>query len=491
MNTIASIISTLSTEEKQSFVATLKRKNKRNDTKNIQLFKLLDTQPNLKELDLLLYKKPAKGAFHALCKRLHDSLIDFIATQSFEEETSEEMEVMKQLLASRIFFEKKAYKIALKTLKKAELKAKKYDLYSILREIYYTKIQYAHLDKTAPLDTIIQVFRENQQALEQEENLNLCYATLQEQLKKAPKNIQALLHETFQKFGIVIDQDMTFRSLYKVLEITNQVAYMQRNFHTFLPFVETTYQQIEHKNAHAHKHLYYHIQILYYVANSYFRNKNFEKAATFLQLMLAQMQEQDAKYHKRFLPQYTLLKAFIFNYQGEAAKAIQLLTDIDLNRHKEQIGYVLDLQLALIVCHFQQSEYTKALELHRALYHSDTWYAEKANIPWVVKKNLIEILLYIATDAIDLVDARVQSFRKKHTTYLKNRKAQHVLDFLSLAIQYYLQKDQAASLVPKIENTFKNLPDQEDIFVISFYAWLIAQTTNTDIYTTTLALIDQ
>jgi len=230
MNTISSIIATLSSEEKRSFISTLKQKNKRNDTKNIQLFKLLDTtNDNRKDLDIQLYGKRAKGAFHALCKRLHDNLIDFIATKSFDSETSEEMEILKLLLASRIFFEQKQYKIAIKTIRKATLKAKTYDLFSILHEIYYTKIQYAHVDPETSLDHLIKDFRNNQKLLQQEENLNLFYANIQDKLSQNRSNIAQTISDSLDNFDLSITNDLTFRSLFKILEIINQAANAARN----------------------------------------------------------------------------------------------------------------------------------------------------------------------------------------------------------------------------------------------------------------------
>ncbi|MDH7447840.1 hypothetical protein [Aquimarina sp. 2201CG14-23] len=493
MNILSSIIATLSIEEKRSFINQLKQKNKRNDTKNIQLFRLLDSSLDHKDLDIQLYGKRAKGAFHALCKRLHDSLIDFIATKSFESETSEEMEILKLLLASRIFFEQKQYKIALKTLKKAELKAKTYDLFSILHEIYYTKIQYAHVDQKVLLETLIQDFRNNQKSLQQEENLNLFYANIQNKLALNKNDITQTIRESLDKFDISITNGLTFRSLFKILEIINQAANVTSNFYSIFSFVEKTYQQIESKEQLTDKHLFYHIQILYYVANAYFRNKDFKTSFEYLQLMERQMTKQRGKYHKRFLPQLTLLKILNHNYNGDSNQAISILESFDYSKHKDQTTYILDLKLSLIVLYFQQSRCKEALRLYQELHHSDIWYTEKAGVIWVIKKNLTEILLHIELDNIDLVESRIKSFRKKHSTYLKNNSESRVLDFLSLAMVYYHQYDTITkeSFLSKIEDSLiKNNPDQEDIFAMSFYAWLKARVLQSDLYQTTLQVVN-
>lgn len=489
---LSSIIQTLSNEEKRRFIALLRQKNKRNDTKNIQLFKLLDSTSTHKDLDILIYGKKAKGAYHALCKRLHDTLIDFIASKSFEEETSEEMEAIRLLRVSRIFFEQKQYKIAFKTIKKAEQKAKDYALFSILNEIYYTQIQYAHLNTSASLDTLLIHFKNNKKSLQQEENLNLFYATVQHELIQQKKGIVPIIKNTLLKFGLSITQDLTFRSLFKILEITNKTAYVTRDYHTVLPFVEETYKQIENKESLIDKHLFYHIQILYYVANSYFRNKDFKTSILYLQAMQEQMQKHGQKYHQQFYPQYILLQSLNLNYTGEAKKAITMLEVFDYENYKDQISYILDLKLGLIVFYFQQQQFKKALNTINDFYHSDIWYTEKAGIAWVIKKNLIEILLHIELDHIEVVESRIAGFKKKHGLYLKNNEDTRVLSFLKLATTCYNKPEIATTgtFKDKVLQTLTTQTSQkEDIFDMSFYAWIKSKILNTDLYKTTLDLV--
>lgn len=492
MHTISSIIQTLSIEEKRNFISLLKQKNKRSDTKNIQLFKLLDTDQALKNLDVKIYGKPAKGAYHALSKRLHDNLIDFIASKSFEGETSEEMEILKLLLASRIFFEQKQHKIAFKTLQKAEQKAMTYDLYSILNEIYYTKIQYAHFNNQIPLDELIANFKSNKASIQQEENLNLFYATVQEQLFLHHKDYTGIIQDTLSKFGISITQDLTFRSLFKILEISNKTAQVTRDYFSILPFIIDTYTQIKTKESLIDKHLFYHIQILYYVANTYFRNKEFTTSLHYLSLMMTQMKKNQNKYYKRFLPQHTLLYTLNLSYTNKAQQAIHILETFDYNRHKEQIVYLLDLKLSLVVFYFMQLRFRDALNILNNLYHSDHWYTEKAGVLWTIKKNLVEILLHIELDHLDLVESRVNSFRKKYGTYLKNNNEERVVQFLKLTLEYYRTPNLITSDVfrVKIEKSLTiHSKEKEDIFEISFYAWLRSKVYRTDLYETTLKLI--
>jgi len=277
MSIIYSIIASLSKEEKTAFVRILKERNKRNDAKNIALFKLLDT-PNLpNDLDILLYGKPSKGAYHALCKRLHDSLIDFIATKSFDKESSEEMTALKLVLASTIFFRQDQTYIAFKTLAKAELIAVKYALHSILNEIYNTQIRYAHLNSAIDLQQIIKKYQANKLDIQQEDNLNLFYATIQAELHESNPKVSDSIHRNLQLYNISISENLSYQSLFKILQISNQVAHITRDYHAIFPFIEDACQKIETSERVASKHLFEHLRILYYLANTNYRIKNIKE----------------------------------------------------------------------------------------------------------------------------------------------------------------------------------------------------------------------
>ncbi|WP_158975048.1 hypothetical protein [Cellulophaga sp. L1A9] len=494
MNINTSLIATLTAEEQKAFVTRLRQKNKRHDTKNVALFKILAANPNAEHIDVLLYGKKAKGAYHALSKRLFDGLIDFIATNSFEGEQSEEMEIIKLLLTSRILFEQKAHKVALKVVKKAEIKAKQYELYGILNEIYYTRIQYAHLDRKVSLDALIAQFKTNKLLFQQEENLNLFYATIKSELIEKNKNVTQTIASTLSQFDISIENGLSYRSLFKIVAINNEAANITRDFYTLLPFIEKINKEIEHKQKLSEKHLFYHIQILYYIANSHFRNKDFEQSKKYLQRMEAEMQKQNNSYHQRFIPQFTLLHVLNLNYSGNGLEALQLLEQFDFEKHRQQIAYVMDLKLTAVVLLFQQNRCKEALQIFKESRHSDTWYAEKGGEIWVVKKNLTEIMLYMEMEHLDLVESRIKSFRKKYSKRLKENNEHRVLEFLSLATHYFYHKEtiDQNEFMLKVKRTLITLQEEkEDLFVLSFYAWLKSKIMKTDLYKTTLEIVQQ
>ena len=222
MNSVSGIINILSSTEKEEFVLFLKKQNKRHDTHNIQLFTLLKTDDIIeKNID---YKN--KPALYALRKRLYDNLIAFIANKRFENDTSEEKMILKLLIASKAFFEHKQYKPAFKTLRKAEEKAVKGEYFNLLNEIYHIGIEYAHLDNKIVFSELVEKYQRNQKKFLQEEQLNLGYALLRQELSKIKRgtvafDFQKTIQSTIEQFNISLKEILTFKSLYQILFIAN------------------------------------------------------------------------------------------------------------------------------------------------------------------------------------------------------------------------------------------------------------------------------
>lgn len=492
MSNLHAIIATLSTEDKKEFVRNLKERNKRFDTKNVELFRLLDTTKLPLNIDVILYGKSSKGAYHALAKRLHDVLIDFIATKGFDKESSEEMSALKLLLASRLFFEQKQVAIAFKTLAKAELIASKHSLFNILNEIYQTLLLHAHLNPSLDLQEVISKYQTNKVNIGQEENLNLFYATIQEELNQSNPSISDSINRNLVQFNISITKNLSYQSLFKILQITNQVAYVTRDYQVFLPFIEDACQKIEATERIKDKYLYDHLQILYYLANTYFRIKNFELSATYLNVMHSNMSFENNKYSSIFYPQYTLLKSLLLIYTGKNTEAISNITSFNFEKYKNKSEYAVDLKLSFVVALFFQNQYKEAFKTLQDFNHSDQWYIDKIGYIWVIQKNLIEILLLIELDYPDLVESRLNSFKRKYNVHLQEHNEHLVLGFLKLISLFYYKTEDIYSedFRSKVANLLTVNSKNTDVFTLSFYAWIKAKIDETDVYATCLDYIN-
>lgn len=496
MNDLNHVVSTFSKESQQRFIAFLEKKNKRTDIKNTQLFKLLlKNELDSKAICFNIYGSYKKDAYHALRMRLYNSIIDFTANTSLLEENSVNMKIIKYLIASRTYLQLKEYKIAYKVLDKAEALAQEHQLFPILNEIYHTKIQYASENPILDLDAVIIKFKKNKERHQREDELNMVYAKIRQTLNNINYKVdvldfQTILNNTLKEHQININENLSFKSLYQLIAIVSLSAFVTKDYLKIESFLLNAYKSII-QNKKKDAQVYYHIQILYLIANTLFRNKKFEDALQYLNLMHQHMQEQQKKYFNRFKLKYNLLLALNFNFTNKQDAAINSLLPFINIKHTD-IESLLDIHLSLTMFYFQKNEFKKAHNLLSKLNHSNQWYSDKTGKEWVIKKSLMEILLHIELENIDLVESRLLSFKRSYSKYLKDIKQERVLTYLGLIEACYKnpEKINSSNFKDTVENSFEWIhPNQEDIFVMSFYAWLKSKIENKSIYKTTLELI--
>ena len=496
MNDLKQIVKSFSSEEQQQFISFLDRKNKRNDAKNIKLFKLLAHDDlDSEAIFLRIYDENKRDAYHALRKRLYQSIIDFTANNNLSEENSSNMQIIKLILASRTFLHKQQYKTAYNLLDKAELIGKEQFLFPYLNEIYHIKIQYAHINPDINLDLLIAAFKENQRQHLLEEELNMVLAKIRATIvdityKGEVIDFEIMLSQILEEHNIQTSSLISFKSLYQLITLLSISAFATKEYFKTESFLVNSYKEIATRKDLENQQ-FYHIQVLYLIANTLFRNKKFDDSISYLELMHNEMQRSRKKYYNTFKLKYNLLLALNYNYSNRQDKAIEILEKFIIKKHPD-IESLLDIYLSLIMCYFQRSEFKKAHHIFSKFYHTDKWYIEKAGIEWIIKKNLIEILLYLELGQVNLLESRLLHFKRSYFQYLKDINQERVIIYINLIEDYYKNPNQVTSeeFFNKVENSFEWIEaTREDIFVMSFYAWLKSKMDRKSLYETTLDLV--
>jgi len=495
MNAIEDIISLMNTDDSKAFNGYLRKKNRRGDTHNIRLFKLIETD-DINAIKNLYKGQNNDGAYHALRKRLHDSLVEFMANRTFEKNTGEANEALRLLVVSRFFLEHHLTKTAVKCLSKAEAKALPLEQFSLLNEIYQTRLQYAHLNPAEDLDVLIQKFKANQKLMQQEAQLNIAYALLRRelgeiQLRGKVIDFRAFIEKTMDSLGVSLDEVLTYKSLYQILFIANEYATMNHNFNLVEPFVKKSFEFIEGKKDRAEGQLYYHIYILYFLANINFRNHRFAESEAYLAQMLEQMQKQGSRYYDRFFLRHQLLLSLNKHFNGDPGGAIYLAEKtLKAASPKANPVDVNDLRVCLAMYCVQLSD--RASLTHMAQFtHTDAWYEKKLGMLWSIRKSLLEILMYAQFDGYEeLALARIKSFKRRYKKYLAEVNEQRVWGY-ALMIERYLLKPETAQHPDFKKNILALInPDiKEDIFIISFLGWLLAKADKKSAYQAAIDLI--
>jgi hypothetical protein len=200
----------------------------------------------------------------------------------------------------------------------------------------------------------------------------------------------------------------------------------------------------------------------------------------------------DSRYQASFYLRHQLLSALNLFFTGFADDAISILQESLANTKPtgkpedvEDIRICLTMFLALC-------DDRRCLKQLALLTHTDAWYEKRMGMLWTIRKNLAEILVHAQFSNIELAMSRLISFRRRYKKYLLKTSEERVLVFLK-QIEKYLQKPDVIFELAYQKRVLSMLESVEnnDIFSLSFIAWLIARWEKKMGYKVVLTLIPQ
>jgi hypothetical protein len=493
MDAILELVNLLNSTEKKLFRQFLQRKNKREDVKNLHLLDLIETD-DINGLNKLYKSKKNNDAYHALRKRLQDNLLLFLSQKTFESNNSDTYDALRLLVVGRFLLENDVVKIAFKCLDKAERLAEHLEQFNLLNELLLLKLQYAHLQGAESLEALTTRFLRHQSDMQREAKLNMAYAFLRQELQEIHLkgkivNLTTLILTTIRKYKISAQDLMTYKSIYQILFIANEYAAIQQNYALIERYINQTDQFIQGHADKKQTYLFYHISILYFLANFHLRRKNFAGSTPYLMEMMDLM-TTDGRYYTLFYLRHQLIAGLNLFYTGHADDAIALLQEsLSNTKQTAKPEDIEDLRicLAMFLALCNDPASLKQLAL---LTRTDAWYEKKMGMLWTIRKNLMEILVQAQFSNIELAMSRLNSFRRRYKKYLLKTSEERVLVYLRLVEKYLLKPDVAfeAAYKKSVLNQLGKV-ENNDIFTLSFIAWLIARWEKKTAYKVVLTLV--
>jgi len=495
MDSIQELVNLLNKTDKQLFKQFLQRKNKRYDVKNLKLLHLIETD-DIDGLNKLYKSEKNKDAYHALRKRLQDNLLLFLSQKTFESNHSDTYDALRLLVVGRFLLENDVVKTGFKCLDKAERLAEHLEQFNLLNELLLLKLQYAHLPGAEDFEALTQRFLQNQSYMQREAKLNLAYAFLRKELQEIHLkgkivNLTSLMIATIRKYQISTQDLMTYKSIYQILFIANEYAAILQNYRLIERYITRTNQFIQKQSYPKPPYLFYHISILYFLANFHLRQKNFAKSASYLKEM-KELMVTDSSYNSLFYSRHQLLSALNLFFTGSAEDAMVLLQEsLSDKKHASRPEDMEDLRISLTMF-FALCNDPRSLKQLSLLTRTDAWYEKKLGMLWTIRKNLMEILVQAQFSNIELAMSRLNSFRRRYKKYLLKTSEERVLLFLRLVEKYLLKPDITSEAVyRKAVLNLLGRVENNDIFTLSFIAWLMAHWEKKTAYQVVLTLIQK
>lgn len=494
MNSLSEIIKLMDKSDKKEFIQYLNNRNKRSDTKNIQYFKLIESNDIINEKNWI-FKQNSMASYHALRKRLYDNLIEFMSNKQFEKNTGTASEALRFLVLSRYFFENDLDKTGFKYLTKAEKKAENLEQFNLLSEIYQMRLQYLHLNPNENIESLMDKLLENQKQIQIEAKLNFGYALLRKELQEIQQSqkvvdLRKLIYNTLKNLQLEYEDFISYKSLYQILFIANEFASLNHDFSLIAPFVSSSLNFIENQKEKGKNHIFYRLNVFYFLANIQFRNQKFSACNLYLNEMERIMKMNNKTVSKSFFLLHQQLKSLISHFLGDTESAQTILSNT-LKKSSSKTEYKIYNTLLLIqIMYFTQLNNKLSIKYINKFQHSDSYYEKKLGMLWTIRKNLMEILIHTQFKNDDFALSRIGSFKRRYKKYLNDVNEQRVIDYVQIVERLIKNKDLLSNSDFRNDIRLKmNINKPQDIFVTCFWGWLLSLIDKKIPYDSTLELL--
>lgn len=500
MDTIQQIVQTFSSEDRADFKRFLKRTKSNEDRKDLQLFELmtqLDSDP--KSYAKKLYPQLNPVAYQAVRKRLQKLLTRFIALKLIDNDSSEASGVLSLVNVARYLFAHSLSSLGWKYLEKAEKMALKNDLFEILNSIYVLQIQYLPPKETTVQVELIEKWKANKVLLEQNEQSEIALSIVSGKIDLANQSgvfqdIESMVRHTLKELGLSHQFLMQPRFVYHLAAVNRKRLLVKKDFFNLEPFLVQQYQLIEKQDGFQQKHSFYKLGFLYMIAHTLFRNKKFESALTYIIQLEQELSKAPKSLKQQYLGKAMLLKANVLLFSNRIQESILLLDQLSTQKEIQLANPIrLNTIINTGIAFFYEGNYRKALRKLMSITHTDKWCEKIMGKEWVLKKTLMEVLLYIELEEWSLVDSRLRYVRRSYRQLLQQEQYRRVNTYLSFLRQVSLRTDSDfGQMQVQLEQAFDWIPmEYEDLQAVGFYAWLKARLHKRSNYEVLLELLEQ
>jgi len=499
MDNLKTIIHTLGREDLREFRVFINRQKAKRNRKDLELFDILSEEEDYKPdvIIMRLYNKRNKEAYHALRKRLIKHLMDFIVLKRMDDDTTSASSIMAMLSLARYLFDKKATRLAWLYLRKAEETALGSEQYELLNAIYNLMIEESGSEDADPLEEVIAKRNQNKQHADEDEKAILANAVIRQKLQEI--RVQGLdidfdhvIESTYQKYGLNTVVQKRPKLLYSTLSIARSAILAKKDFTSFEPFIIGKYKEVEREKGFSKTTHFYKLSFLYVIAHVLYRNKKFNEALTYTNLLGEELERYNRSHLNLFHPRFTLLLAAIKSFSGKCEESAQLLEDFLSNSKYLGTQESLNAKLNLAVYYFQQEKFRAANQILLSIHHTDRWLEKKMGKEWVFKKGLIEVIVQAEMANDDIALNRIRSLERYFGKQFDRAPYERAKPFMNF-LRAYLNDPQRVTDADFIAKAEADLVvrdrEEEDIQAMTFYAWLKSKMYRQNYYEVLLKMV--
>ena len=421
MDTLKSIVKTMKSQEKKDFRTFIQSQKKLEKRKDLLLFDLCANEEDNRNLELTLYGKPNKVAYHALRKRLTHKLTDFIVLTRLEEDTTSSTSLMGLISLAKYFFERRSEELGWEYLKNAEQKARSTEQFDLLNTIYLLQIEHWSSDFGEDIHAVIERRSENKVHLDEDERATIACSLIKQELQKTAldgkdvdfEGITKLILSSYNLTNALIKRP---KLLYNILSITRSNIIAKKDFYNFEPYLIQQYNNAKERFGFSRNNHFYKLSLVYMISHVLYRNRKFDLAAVYLDEMKEDLYAYNSSHIMLFYAKYILLSAAVNCYRGNLQEAIDMLTEA-INDHSGRfsVGDKIRLQLNLSIYYFMAGDLEKTIRTGMSFEHSDKWFEKNIGKEWVFKKQIMEVIVQVDLENHEIALNKIRALERVST----------------------------------------------------------------------------
>lgn len=497
MDSVFQIISTLNTDDKKEFSRFVDRVSQKGQNLVMELFGHFDNEnlPAKEDVMQAIYGKQNYEAYKALRKRLLALLQRFIGLKLIDSDSSNTSQIINLVNMARYLQGHQLSDLAFKYLIKAERQAITYDVYEVLNSVYVFQIEYGEHLTNEETDLIIKKWRENKALLEKSERVEMAINIINRRIRSQnQESIEAIVTSTLADIDGADQILQEPRFLYQITLFNRRDLLRKKDFLGLGLFLEKQFEVLQRSRDQLPKGNYYYAGFLYMIAHIEYRNKQFDLSLNRLELLNDELTKLPEIRKREFEAKAVLLKAVNLQYTKKLDKAIKLLEEAAqmpcfFNSMKDEINRLANLAVAYAL----KLEYRKAKLLFLRINRTDNWLAKQMGEEWLLKRYMIESILYFELGDTVLLDSKLRTIKTKFKSLFKLPVYQRALVFVKFIeqINKVVLNDEKDKLSQKIEDSFEwTSTEAEDLQAMVFYSWLKSKLVSKDPYAVLMEMFE-
>ena len=499
MDSLQEILITFSKEDTKEFKSFVNRQRKIKNRKDYELFKILLNGDNLHQEEIVqsIYGGKNIEAYHGLRKSLTKQIIQFIMMKQLQDDQTATAAVSGYMSVSRYLFENKSFKTAWKYLKKAEEQALTFELYEQLQQVYNLQVKFSETPFSPDLKEIIRKHKENKVLAEQDERAAIAFSIIKSRLnsyKLTGKSIpfDEIIKHILESYDLSQDFYSRPKLFYQIMSVFRSAVVAKKDYYSFEPFIIGNYQKFILKTGFKRKDNEYKALLLYMIAQTLYRNKKFEDSLGYSSQLKEVIEQMTQSQTIDILFKHSMLSAANSFFTGKIADAINMLESNMSNPiMNKNVQDSLNLKLNLSFYWLYAGEPQKANRILLSVSHTNKWCEKIMGKEWVLKKDLLEMIIQYELNNDDLALNKIRSIERVYGFLKENDQYQRVQVYLQLCKEIFLNPDIAKTkdFYDKVEYSFDWIPMQlEDLQAVMYYAWFKSKMTGIDRYKTLVEL---